>query len=251
MEYDRVLKYASEYKEMMARFNRYGRWTKSEDPLENTIADNRIKELVKAIKPEKYATRKIFVDEICDSLDEGSYGNGSKINPVIFDKIIWPVFVMEYKNDNAKYISWITQCHNLINRRKLKQLDALDADGDGFKYFEYFCGKSFMIDKNQNTLDMLMYEEEIEILVYRQDFDCWIRCPERYLELLKPFANRYKRCREYCIISGNDKWNQWLADWELLVTHLYKYEEYVRNNGYVTFNEYLKGIGVKIIFDND
>jgi hypothetical protein len=251
MENDIVLKYAIEYKEMMVRFNRYGRWTKSEDPLKNTIVGNQIKELVKVIKPEKYATRKLFVDEICDFLDEGSYGEGSKIDPVVFNKIIWPVFVTEYKNENAKYIRWIAQCHNLINRIKLKQLDALVAYGDGFEYFEYFCGKSFMIDKDQNTLDMLMHEEMVDIIVYRQDFDCWIRCPERYLELLKPFSDRFERCRKYCKISGNDKWNQMLADWELLVTHLYKYEEYVRNNAYVRFNEYLKEIGVRIIFDND
>ena len=44
-----------------------------------------------------------------------------------------------------------------------------------------------------------------------------------------------------------NKWNTLLYDWELLVTHLYKYEEYVRNNGYVKFNDYLREIGVDIL----
>ena len=247
MENDKVLEYAREYKEMMDSFNDCGWWTRSNDPNVNIIVDSQIKKIVEAIKPENYAVRKFFVDEICDFMNEVDYGNGTRLNRVIFDEIIWPVFLTEYKNNNAKYIKWIAQCDNFIRHERLKQLDVSDLDVCGIEYFEYFCGKSFMIDKDYKTLNMLMEWELIDYLILRdEEYSDWVCDPKRYSELIKPFSERFERCREYCRISGNNEWDHFIDIWGLLVTHLYKYEEYVRKNGNIKFDKYLKKIGVKI-----
>ena len=247
MENDTVLEYAHEYKEMMDKFDECDWWTKSNAPVEDSIAESKINKIVDALKPENYATRKLFVDEICDFMNEVSYGKGKILNHVIFDEIIWPVFLTEYKNNNAKYIKWIAQCNDFIGDERLKQLDVLGINRDGFAYFEYFCGKSYMLDKDYKTLNELMGWEIIDFLFYRgEEFSEWVSDPKRYHDLIKPFSNRFERCKEYCRISGKDEWNTLLADWGLLVTHLYQYEEYVRENGEIKFNKYLEKMGVKI-----
>ena len=132
-----------------------------------------------------------------------------------------------------------------------KQTDAWEVvgTGDTHAFIEYFCGKSFMITKNQKILDYLMNREIPDIIIHRLDFPDWVRHPDKYKILLSKFADRLIRCKEYCRISGNDKWGKTLNDWELLVTYLHKYEEYVRENGYIRFNDFLKNNNVIILWD--
>ena len=108
---------------------------------------------------------------------------------------------------------------------------------------------SFMSYDNQSNFNKAMSKMCAYIFSFRQDFPEFVALPEHYMKSLKPFAEEFEKCKEYCRNSGNNDWDTWLADWELLVTHLYKYEEYVKNNGYVQFNDYLKEIGVKIFID--
>ena len=255
MKNDKVSKYTHKYKKIMKYFtNRDLINIQLKLPSKKIFFDIQLKRLIRALELEDYETRKKFVEAICDFLDTlnvtGSYG---KLHQHLFDKIVVPVFIVEYKKDNAKYIKWIGQCHDLFRYGKndlLRQIDALGIARDSFAHIEYFCAKSFMLDKNQNTLDIIMQRETLDVLLYRKDFpDTWIRHPDRYLELVKKFADKLERCKEYCKISGNDKWDKLLADWELLVTHLYKYEEYTRNNEYICFDDYLKKIGVRIFWD--
>lgn len=208
-----------------------------------------IKRLIRALEHEDYETRKQFVEAICDCFNvENNASRFGKIHQYLFKRIVVPIYATEYKKGNKKYIKLIGQCDNLCNPGKNNLLKKI-ALGDSVDYFasiEYSCGKSFMLDKDQKTLDFLMKEQTIDIFIFRTDFPVWISHPDRYFELLIPFANRLERCKEYCKISGNDKWDKFLAEWELLVTQLYKYEEYVRNNGYIKFNDYLKRININI-----
>jgi len=212
-----------------------------------------IKRLISALEHEDYEIRKQFVETICDCFNiENTANRFGKIDQQLFKKIVVPVYAVEYKKGNRKYIILIGQCDNLCNPGKnnlLKQIVFGDDGGDYFAHIEYNCGKSFMLEKDQKTLDFLMKEERLNVITFRLDFHVWVHEPDRYFELLKRFADRLERCKEYCKISGNDKWDKYLTDWELLVTHLYKYEEYVRNNGYIKFNDYLKKIEVTIIVD--
>ena len=159
---------------------------------------------------------------------------------------------MEHKKNNAKFIKWIGQCHELFlcgkdnsKRYLLKQIDDFDTGGS-FELVEYFCGKSFMLDKDQRTLDLIMDSRKWgAVHLGINSSDC-VHHPDKYFEYMKSFADKMERCKNYCKISSNDKWDTLLADWELLVTHLYKYEEYVRNNDYLTFDDYLEKMGVDI-----
>ena len=247
---DKVLKYIHKYKKIMkyithcgllkAQFNFHPK---------NIFHYIQIKRLIRALEHEDYETRKQFVEAICDCFNiEKTESRFGKINQHLFKKIVIPVYTAEYKKGNKKYIKLIWQCDNLCNPEKnnlLKQIVFGDG-GDYFALIEYNCGKSFMLDKDQKTLDFLMKEAILDIFIFRSDSPGWVHQPDRYFELLIPFANKLERCKEYCKISGNDKWDKFLAEWELLVTHLYKYEEYVRNNGYIAFNDYLKEVEVNI-----
>ena len=220
--------------------------------LKNIVHYIQVKRLIRTLEHEDYETRKQFVETICDCFNiENTANRFGKINQHLFDKIVVPVFATEYKKGNKKYIKEIWQCDNLCNpgRNDLLKQIVLGDSGDYFAHIEYSCGKSFMLDKSQKTLDFIMTKARTEVIIYRLDFPIWVHKSDRYFELLKPFADRLERCKEYCKISGNDKWDKHLADWELLVIHLYKYEEYVRNNGYINFNDYLKKNEVTIIAD--
>jgi len=206
-----------------------------------------INDFVTEIKSENYDINKLFVDSICAFLEnELMIGCWNQINQTVFNEIVMPVFITEYKKDNAKYIKWIGQCREFILKSNKEEFfDLIDAPeifkADTFKYCEYFLIKSFMLDKNQHSLDILMNYEVMDILIYRLELPNWSALGnyEKYLEVLKPFAEKLERFKEYCRISGNDKWNKLLAIWESLVTHMYKYEKEIRHNSSIGLNDYL------------
>jgi len=235
----KVSKYVRKYKRIMKKYN----------PFVDDFLDVQIEKIIRALESEDYETKKQFVEGTCIILDiKGTTNAQFLLHKQLFEKIIVPVFAIEYKKNNAKFIKWIGQCDDLFSSRKndlLKQIDDFDADSS-FEFVEYFCGKSFMLDKNQETLDIIMKLEKLEVFLLVLDSSDYVHRPYKYFEYLKSVIDRMERCKEYCKISGNDKWDTLLADWELLVTNLYKYEEYVKNNDYLTFQDYLEKKGVDI-----
>jgi predicted enzyme involved in methoxymalonyl-ACP biosynthesis len=174
----------------------------------------------------------------------------------MYKEIIIPVFIKEYKNENPKYIVWVGLCigsaYFLEDRKYLRQIiDPKIENYDSFKTILYFYGKSFILDKNQSTLDGLMEWTNLEILINRMEIPNYITNIERYMRFLVLFAENLEKCKYLCRISGNNKWDKILADWELLVNQLYKYEEYVRNNGYIDYKKFLKIAKKKDIFEKD
>ena len=215
------------------------------------IIDRKIKKLVDKLKQEDYNTKKSFIDML---FEQRSINAG--IHPLMFNEIVLPVFVREYNNNDPKYINLIADCIGLVylgtrlteeflKKNIIPELASIDS----YAWYLFLYEKSYMLDKNQQTLDTLMSKLTLYVYTYRLDFPAWVTHPTRYMELLHPFEEGLNRCKKLCEISGNDKWSKLLADWELLVLHLYKYDEYVKNNGYVRFNDYLKEIGKKILFE--
>ena len=235
--YQKAMKYFHPFKYHSARFF-----------LTKINIDNRVNKLVKELEQEEYSTKKYFIDILFES---SQFRN--EIHPFMFNDIIIPVFIEEYNNNNPKYIKLIGDCISLpfLGEQLMKYFSKKNivpefTSGDSFMWHLYFYEKSYMLDRNQLTLDILMGILKYYIYTYRLDFPAWVTHPKHYMELLKPFEESMNKCKILCKISGNDKWNNLLGNWGFLIFHLYKYEEYVRKNGYVMFNDYLKEIGVKL-----
>ena len=152
-------------------------------------------------------------------LETDSYGADAKnkLHPVLFDKIVWPVFAREYENNNAKYIRMIGQCRELIESNKfyLTRIDAFEIlQADSVAFLEYFWGKSFSLDKNQNTLDSLMRFIKLDVFLLWRDLAWFKHIPDSYFEILKHSAGRLERCKEYCKQSNSNKWDKLLNVWD-------------------------------------
>ena len=246
-----ITKCIQKYKKAMKHFDSLKYHTTS-FYLTKFIIDHRIKKLVEELKQEDYNAIKCFTDILFEqqSIRE-------KMHPFVFNEIILPIFVREYNSNNPKYIKLIGDCIGLpslgwqlmvpyfLKNNIIPELTSHDS----YSWYLFLYEKSYMLDKNQHTLDSLMDIIKFNIYSYRLDFPALVTHPTCYMELLRPFEEGLNKCKKLCEISGNDKWNKLLAEWELLVFHLYKYDEYVKNNGYVTFIDYLMEIGVKIFYD--
>lgn len=115
----KIQNYVLEYKKLMKRFMRFRNknekkreendilcdiYPLEKEPIEesNPIT-HLIRKLSALLKTENYAVKKSFVDMLLNSIKKGRH---NILDPVIFYEIFIPVFVEEYKNENAKYIAW-------------------------------------------------------------------------------------------------------------------------------------------------
>ena len=251
MKTDIASKYVQKYKKITKRFTRY-KYDNKKHLFSNYIIDYRTKKLVKKLKNAKYNTKKSFVDIVCELKRIECRPHPT----LMFNEIILPVFECEYDNNNPKYIKWIGDYCSSIPvdsqwRKYFSEKNNIPNNifGDSFICQIYFYEKSYLMDRNQNTLDKLMDRLWMDILINRLELPTLITMrPARFIELIKPFEERLEICKKLCAISGNDKWDKRLADWDLLIKLLYQYREYVKENSNVDFNDYLKEIGIELIF---
>jgi len=238
-----------EHRKIMNRF-RHKPGGKGIFPERDNFTGSQMKKLAAALEAENYATRKFFAETLFSFLDDNGRWCSSEIDhhihKIIFGKIIFPVLAAEYRNENGKFIGWLGHCHHFIlhgkNHALLEQINAQEAGADSFVFFEFFYGKSFMLDRNQKILDYLMDLQKMELLVFYRECSGLIHQPHRFDKQFKRFQDKLERCKVYCEFSGNGKWNKMLAGWDLLVTHIHKYGEYARTtktNGFVDFDSYL------------
>ena len=207
-----------------------------------------LEKLVEELKQEDYNSRLSFV---LSALDDDCIA-GKDQHPLLFNEIILPVFIEEYKNENAKFIYFIGKYFKMIKPAKTEFLEEINLSNelyhaDDHSCLVYFYGKSFMLDKNQMTLDYLfeILSRHFIISFWCDDESDLVKFPTRYyMEFVKPLEEKLKKCKELCKISGNDKWGKVLAEWEGMVAVLYKYGDYVREHAYMSFNDYLKEIGL-------
>jgi len=267
----KIQNYVLEYKKLMKRFMRFRNknekkreendilcdiYPLEKEPIEesNPIT-HLIRKLSALLKTENYAVKKSFVDMLLNSIKKGRH---NILDPVIFYEIFIPVFVEEYKKDNAKYIEWIGRYNELFpfTREFLKQIDALEADdGTIVTFKKYFLGKSFMISKTPIILDQFirLTQEEFEFSIVKLS----VRLKASKLEFcgndlhkkleeikeeLKPYIDKLEKCKLYCKIAGINKLEKrvknFLGDWEIYVTSICKYLEHVEKNGYVKLADY-------------
>jgi hypothetical protein len=216
--------------------------------LKKIIADLRIIFLTIALKREDYNIRKLFVDTICSFLETVGWCDQNILHPVLFDKIIWPVFAEGYKKNDAKYIRFIGCCEILIRRKKREFYMAQIGSprnfcGDSYLYKEYFWGKSFSIDKDQNTLDDLMGCLEIDHSSARMSFCVAGSEPfMNYMKDFKRFEEYVEKCKEYCKYSTSKKYDEFIHECELLVSYMRTFDELVKKDGFAAADIWRKTI---------
>ncbi|MCL2044132.1 MAG: hypothetical protein FWG89_08340 [Treponema sp.] len=243
-------KYVQKYQKITKRFTRY-KYEIKKILLYKHIIDYRTNKLVKKLKKEEYNKKKSFVDAVSE-LKPIEF----RLHPILmFNEIILPVFESEYDKNNPHFIKLIGDyCSSLPvdphwRQEFFKKHNIPDSISvGGIECQIYFYEKSYIIDRNQDTLDKLMDRLAMDILINWLELPTLITMrPARFIELVKPFEERLEICKKLCAISDNDKWDKRLADWELLIQQLYQYREYVKENGNVDFNDYLKEMGIEFI----
>jgi len=272
----KVQNYVREYKKLLKRFMRFHNKNEIKrkpgecivlrdiSPLEEYPIDESnpatplIRKFSAVLKTESYAVKKSFVDILLALIDNG---NHNFRDPVIFYEIFIPVFVAEYKNENAKYIEWVGRYGELFpfTMEFLKQVNALDVDHDSICAFKvYFFEKSFLISKNQKTLDRLMERTHAHLeysgiggvfagisLELKRSGNDLHKELEKSRKTLKPYIDKLEKCKWYCQISGNDKWEKrWKAVldyWDAYIAGFLKYLEHVEKSGYICFSDYEEG----------
>ena len=184
-EEEKVLKYIREYQKLIKRFWRFSRENvkKEQSKEDNKIfrefppiddnflfeEENPVNHLIRRftaeLKTEDYVIRKSYVDKVCDFLEPpyrnyclektylGKYlyfGDFSCyfLHHIVFYEIFIPVFIVEYKNQNVKYIEWIGRYEGLypFTSKFLEEIDASDINYKNQNAFkQYFFEKSFII----------------------------------------------------------------------------------------------------------
>jgi hypothetical protein len=250
----KVLRYSQKYEKIMKNYDYYKIFGlgAAETSLKKIIADLRIIFLTIALKREDYNIRKLFVDTIFRFLaTDGWDVNENILHPVLFDKIIWPVFAEEYKKNDAKYIRFIGCCEILIRRKKREIYMAQIGSprnfcGDSFSFMKYFWEKSFSIDKDQNTLDGLMWCLEIDHSSARMSF---YLADEHYnyMKDFKSFEEYVERCKGYCKYSTSKKYDELIRKCELLVSYMHTFDELVKKDGFAAADIWRKTIDSSVV----
>jgi hypothetical protein len=232
------------------------------------VLTHKTNKLIEALKKEKYLIRKCFVDAILYFLESGEIyaATHGSINKEIFKTIIIPILITEYKNNHPKYIKWIGQLDQFIyvdmdkeiRSDFFKEINCQYNFTGTLSYQDYFLCKSFLIDKNQKTLDLLLSRSLwLKFFIYSQSFPNILSLPRnskysRYEKILESFENSLKK-RKHCYELSDYKkpeWKKRIDTWELLILYLHRFEDRVKNNGFIRFSEYLKENNIELFNNN-
>jgi hypothetical protein len=252
-----LTKYIHEYNKINKRRKHNGK--------RGYVLTHKTNKLIEALRNEKHFIRKCFVDTILNFLEsgEGYAATFGSINKNIFKMIIMPILIAEYKNNQPKYIKWIGQLDQFIYIDKeirsdfFKGINCQYDFTDTLSYQDYFLCKSFLIDKNPKTLDLLLsHSLWIVFFIYSWSFPNTLSLPRntkysQYEETLESFENIFKK-RKHCYELSDYKkpeWKKIIDTWELLILYLHKFEDRVKNNGFIRFSEYLKENNMKDIIE--
>lgn len=207
-----------------------------------------------------------FVYDICQlvlDIDETLSNNGTEISNAknriqhpIFKKVLIPILVQKYKENNALYIRWIGQLEQFFysdhktTQQFLEDIDVRIRDAVQFdkntnrykdikcKFFstEHFFEKSYKIEPNQKTLDLLLVRKAQDIFYATHEL------PTAILKDADVFTKEIKDFKYYLEKSKNqEKWKSILEEWEILAKHWKIYSDSKCEN----FESYLKENNIK------
>ena len=200
---------------------------------------------ISLLKQQDEIVIKKFVDSICisvlDADDEIIDNNGTdvsgrevRIQHPLFKDIFLPVLKDQYKKNSAKHIKWIGQLEqffysdNAVTTAFLKDLNITG-------YFEarHFFERSFAIEKNQNTLTLLLNRICRDINYYTHEVpDAVLVDPQVLDKEIMTFRQYWQQC------NAKEDWEAVLAEWELIAKHWALY--LANKDEYENFEHYLK-----------
>lgn len=154
----------------------------------------------------------------------------------LFKEIILPVLTKQYRNNNAEYIRWIGQFEQYFysnHKMTVSFLEELEIKD----YFDatFFFEKSFLIDRNQKTLDLLLTSiaERLNYSTHEVPW-CVLLVPDAFDSVLEHF-------KLYWNLSDNQSiWKAKVKEWDIIAFHWRRYqslqEEYAGFKDYLTNN---------------
>ena len=214
-------------------------------------ANNLLLEYIDLLKQQDETVIKNFVDYICGlnfdadekillNIETEASPKDITIQHPLFKEIILPVLIDQYKKDSAKHIRWIGQFEQYFysdNSTTLAFLKAVNIEG----HFEtrHFFEKSFSIDKNQMTIQLLLNRIAQDINYYIHEVPIGVLV---YPEVLNNELLAFKKYWQQC--DTKNIWNNILTHWELIAKHWTIYHENLEN--YDNFEHYLNTNGIQI-----
>jgi hypothetical protein len=230
----------------------------------NKILNSFINEFLK----ENAETIESFVYEICKltlDIDDILSNNGTdvsisinRIQHPLFKKILLPVLVKKYNENDALYIRWIGQFeqffysdHRLTIQfledidDKLRDAVQFDKTTNSYKdiecrYFEtkYFFKKSYKIEPKQKTLNLLLKRLAQDIFYATHELPFGIlREPNEFMEEIENFKFYFEKS------NNQEKWKDTLHDWTFIGQHWKIFSK--EKNKYENFDNYLNLNGIK------
>ena len=208
------------------------------------LANKLLVDFISELKRQSISTTDNFVDKICElafNSDTAKVASTDQnIQHPLFKEIILPRLIEQYKNNSPKHIKWIGQFEQRFysdHSMTTKFLKDLGIEG----YFDtnYFLEKSFLIDNNQTTLDLLLdrIAKDINYDIHEVPLGVLVD-PEVFDKELNYFKTYWKQ---------SDKKNIWkdiLVEWENVAFHWRTY--FAMQDKYSGFEDYLNDKGIKL-----
>lgn len=208
-------------------------------------------EFIELLKKQDQTEITSFVDDICsltlDSENKIILNNGIEVSEKeiriqhpLFKQIIVPILADQYKKGSAKHIRWIGQFEQFFYS-DFEMTKAFLENIQITEYFEtiYFLEKSFSIEKNQNTLNLLLNRIAQNIYNFTHEVPAGVLVyPEVFEKVLVTF-------RKYLEQSATREiWKNVITEWELIAKHWKIYSE--NSDQYLNFENYLKTNQIEI-----
>nr|WP_321230677.1 hypothetical protein [uncultured Psychroserpens sp.] len=209
-----------------------------------------------------------FAYNICQlalDADETLSNNGTevsndknRIQHPLFKKILLPVFVRKYKENEAIYIRWIGQLEQFFYsdnsttqlfleniNDKLRNATQFDSKTNEYKtincrYFstESFFEKSYNIEPNQKTLDLLLKRLAQDIFYATHELPWGIlRDADEFIKEIENFKFYFEKSNK------QEKWESILNEWTFIGQHWKIYSK--EKNKYENFENYLNLNGIE------
>ncbi len=210
-----------------------------------------LKEFIFYLKTQQKIIVNHFIEDVCNlTFEEESqiiFNNGDEVSSKtiriqhpLFKEIIIHRLIEYFTENNAKGIKWIGQFEQFFYsdfnlKKKFLEKIGVKRDFDTAYFFE----KSFHIDQNQTSLQLLMSKIARDISYLVHEVPVGVLSEPDQLDEELAYFNRYWQ------LSENKKyWEKSKNSWEKISLHWRRYFE--NKNNYTNFENYLDKNKIKL-----